>query len=379
MVKEEVGMKNKLKATIPFILIILLMLSNIVLADDWYEGEEGYFTIYDQGTNEVLFMTARSVSDGDEYISGDNKLYKIIKIEDNDYIAYAEYQEDITLPEISVVDQSALALMLQREDRRVGIFHTHSAESYVLSDGTDSIDGRGGIYKVGEAMERGLEANDVEVIRSEELHLPHDAGAYRRSRATKEEILMEGPSAVFDVHRDAIPPEQYAFELDGEEATKVRLVLGQRNQNIEKNRNLAYKLKAVADEMYPGMFKDIFIGKGNYNQDMAPNTILLEMGAHKNTREAAERTAEAFADVITVAVFGGQKEVATEDSQGETTTKTVENTEPAETDDTGSGRGMFIVLGIAAVLGIGFLFVSSSGKELKARFGDRFSNFLGRK
>jgi stage II sporulation protein P len=369
-------MKNKSKIIIfSFILLIVFTSTSTVYADDWYE-EEGYYTIYNKETSDLLFMIAHAVTTGDEYVSGDNKLYEIVEVKDNGYIGYAEYKEDVKLPEISIIEEQALALMLQPEDRKIGLFHTHSDESYEPSDGQYSINGKGGIYKVGEALKKGLEEKEINVIHKQDLHLPHDAGAYRRSRPTKEEILKQNPSAIFDVHRDAIPPEQYAYELDGEDATKVRLVLGQKNQNIEKNKNLAYKLKAVADEMYPGMIKDIFMGKGGYNQDLAPNTILLEMGAHKNTREAAEKTAASFADVIKVAVFGGEEKAPAEDGEPG---KTVKNTKPAATDNTGSGRGILIVLGIAAILGIGFLFISTGGKELRSKFGGTFSSFLGRK
>lgn len=369
--------KNKFKIIIfPLILLIIFTLASTAYADDWYE-EEGYYTIYNNETSDLLFMIAHAVAKGDEYVSGNNKLYEVVEVKENGYIGYAKFKEEVKLPEISTIEEQALALMLQQEDKKIGIFHTHSDESYEPSDGEYSINGKGGIYKVGDALKKGLEGKDINVIHKQDLHLPHDAGAYRRSRPTKEEILKENPSAIFDVHRDAIPAEQYDFELNGKDATKVRLVLGQKNQNIEKNKNLAYKLKAVADEMYPGMIKDIFMGKGSYNQDLAPNTILLEMGAHKNTREAAENTATSFADVIKVAVFGGEEKVApAEDGEPG---KTVKNTKPAATDNTGSGRGILIVLGIAAVLGIGFLFISTGGKELRSKFGGTFSSYLGRK
>ena len=371
-------LNKKLKYRLfPLVLIIYIFFSliNTVYADDWFE-EEGYYTIYIKDSSELLFMIAHAVSVGDEYLSGDNKLYEITEIRDSGYIGYAEFKENIKLPEISSIEEEALALMVQPKERKVGIFHTHSDESYEPSDGEASINGKGGIYKVGDALTKGLEDNKIKVIHKQDLHLPHDAGAYRRSRPTKEEILKQNPSAVFDVHRDAVPADQYSFQLNGEDATKVRLVVGKKNQNIEKNKNLAFKLKAVSDELYPGLLKDIFMGKGNYNQDLAPNTILLEMGTHKNTREAAENTAKSFADVIKVAVFGGEEKVEGEKGKPD---KVVKNTKPATTDKTGTGKGIFMVLGIAAVLGIGFLFISNGGKELRSKFGDTFSSFMGRK
>lgn len=373
---EEIKMRSrsKIRVVIPLVVILFTIFSSTVYADDWYEEKDGYYTVYNQKSDEVLCLIATKVSKGDQYVSGDNKLYEIVEVRDKDYTAYAKYKEDVKLPEISSTKQEALALMAEQGDKKIGIYHTHSDESYVPSDGTSSINGKGGVYKVGDALTSSLKKDGVDVVHRQDLHLPHDAGAYRRSRPTNKKILQETPSAIFDVHRDAIPAKQYDFKINGKSATKVRIVLGQRNQNIEKNKNLAYKLKAVADEMYPGMIKDIYMGKGDYNQDMAPNSVLLEIGTHENSREAAENTANAFGDAITVAVFGGEKQVPAEDGQPG---KTVKNTQPAETDNTGTGRGLFIVLGIAAVLGIGYLFISNSGKELKSKFGDRFSSFLG--
>lgn len=368
-------MKSKFKIVFPLILLIILTFTSIASADDWYE-DGGYYTVYNEETSDLLFMIAHTVSKGDEYLSEDNKLYEIVDIRGHGYTAYAKFKGDVKLPEISSIEEQALALMVKPEDRKVGIFHTHSDESYEPSDGKYSINGKGGIYKVGDALTKGLKGKDIQVIHKQDLHLPHDAGAYRRSRPTGQEILKENPSAIFDVHRDAIPAEQYDFEVNDKKATKVRLVLGKKNQNIEKNKNLAFKLKAVADEMYPGMIKDIYMGKGNYNQDLAPNTILLEMGSHKSTREAAENTAASFADVIKVAVFGGEEKAPAKEGEAE---KTVKNTKPAATDPKGTGKGMLIVLGIAAVLGIGFLFISMGGKELRSKFGGTFSSFLGKR
>ncbi|HHT50046.1 MAG TPA: stage II sporulation protein P [Eubacteriaceae bacterium] len=369
--------KKKKYVLSSLVLLFLLFFSfiNTAKADDWYE-EKGYYTIYIKDTSELLFMIAHGISIGDEYLSGDNKLYEIVEVKDSGYIGYAEFKEDIKLPEISSIEEEGLALMLQQQERKIGLFHTHSDESYEPTDGKSSIDGKGGIYKVGDALKKGLEENNINVIHKQDLHLPHDAGAYRRSRPTKEDILKQNPSAIFDVHRDGIPADQYSFKLNGKDATKVRLVVGKKNQNIEKNKNLAFKLKAVSDEMYPGLLKDIFMGKGNYNQDLAPNTILLEIGTHKNSREAAQNTAKTFADVIKVAVFGGGEKI---EGQKDEPAKTVKNTKPAATDNRGTGRGIFMVLGIAAVLTIGFLFISTGGKELRSKFGETFSSFIGRK
>lgn len=40
------------------------------------------------------------------------------------------------------------------------------------------------------------------------------------------------------------------------------------------------------------------MARGNYNQDLNPRSMLLEMGTQYNTREAAEYSAALFADIL---------------------------------------------------------------------------------
>ena len=72
-----------------------------------------------------------------------------------------------------------------------------------------------------------LEERGVSVTLSDATHHPHDAGAYRRSRQTAVELLKDGPSAIFDIHRDGIPdPDEYATTIGNEKMSKVRLLVG---------------------------------------------------------------------------------------------------------------------------------------------------------
>ena len=60
----------------------------------------------------------------------------------------------------------------------------------------------------------------IDVILDESTHLPHDSGAYRRSRQTAERLLQKGPDAIIDIHRDGIPDQnEYACSIDGEPTT----------------------------------------------------------------------------------------------------------------------------------------------------------------
>ncbi|WP_243149748.1 stage II sporulation protein P [Thermaerobacter sp. PB12/4term] len=185
-----------------------------------------------------------------------------------------------------------------RGEGLIGIYHTHNDESYIPTDGTHSVEGRGGIHKVGDVLGRELAQHGFRVVKSEALHLPHDRGAYRRSRRTALKMMPKNPLVLLDVHRDATPPEFYREVVKGQPVTQIRLVVGRENPFRRTNLAFARRLKAEADRSFPGLVKGIYYGRGNYNQDLGPRTLLLEVGAHTNSRIRAERGAAMFATVL---------------------------------------------------------------------------------
>lgn len=180
----------------------------------------------------------------------------------------------------------------------VGVYHTHNAEAYVPTDGTASRVPWGGIREVGKALVAALRAEGFEVRWSQAIHLPHDRGAYRRSRRTVARLLTDGPAILIDVHRDAAPRDFYRVTVRGEEVVGIRFVIGRQNPHRASNLAFARRMKAAADAVTPGLVKGIFIGRGNYNQDVGPRAILIEVGAHTNDRSEAERGAALFARVL---------------------------------------------------------------------------------
>ena len=62
--------------------------------------------------------------------------------------------------------------------------------------------------------------------------------------------------------------------------------------------NIAVKIQATAEEMYPGLFRAMLVRNSRYNQHVAPGALLLEVGATGNTMPEALRSMEYFANVL---------------------------------------------------------------------------------
>ena len=307
---------------------------------------------------------------GDLYIAGDNRQYTVIAVEDGQ----ATLREDgtVTLPDVRWLDADAAQPVNAAGGRRAALYCTHSDESYKPSDGTYSDAKRGSIYQVTHALGDAFEALGVTTEVSDALHHPHDAGAYRRSRQTAVQLLRQQPDAIFDIHRDGIPdPEQYAVTIGGEKLSKVRILVGRGNQYMESNKQFALQLKAVADKVHPGLIKDIYMGKGTYNQDLAPHALLFECGTYTLEKKRVLATMPMLAEVTVKALYGGiVGSAGTTDTQGSMQTEKggVVQGEPdaapgVADSGKGTGKGILWVVGIFAVgLAVYAFAATGSGK-----------------
>ena len=342
------------------------------------DADENVWTIYDEDGQYLTSIYGRVYLD-DEYISSDNRLYRIIEVDDSKRTAVAQYigQESLIEP-----DNEAVATVAQESKRLIGIYSTHSDESYIPTDGAESKEKDAGIYDVDEALKKALEERGIEVELDTTTHLPHDAGAYRRSRSTAARLLKFQPAALLDIHRDGIPdPDEYVQKIEDEDATKVRLLVGKSNPNADANRKFAKQIKAAADEMYPDLIKDIYIGKGDYNQELAPRAILLEFGTHTIKKERAIKSATYMADVLERVLFGSTAKAegaanADADAAGSETA--------AEAGGSGAAWGILWVVGIAlaAIVGYGLITTGSfSGMWNKVKRGasETTGGLLGKK
>lgn len=358
-----------------WILLLLLLLSPGVQA----LAETDVYTLVDAQGN-VITRFCGECETGDEYISGDNQHYRVTDIHRENQTATVEHLGKADMPDVSWLNMESSQPVSAVGSKKIALYCTHSDESYIEGDGTQSTDGRGGIYDVAGQLGQALEKLGVSVEISQETHLPHDAGAYRRSRSTAVALLKGQPNAIFDIHRDGIPdPDEYATRVGNKDMSKVRLLVGKGNQNKDANLSLAKQIKAVGDQMYPGLIKDIYMGKGTYNQDLAPRSVLLEFGTHTLNKERVLASAQPMSEIIYKALFGGISGSAGASDVSRGTPKTESTPQegtPAVEDNTGSGWAVWLVIGLVVVLGI-FAFLSTGGKGGASKFGRSFSEMTG--
>lgn len=321
-----------------------------------------YFTLVNEENN-IIHQTALEVFVGDIYIAADNSKYVVVEI--NGSTARCVYQGQEAMPTISADPQiqsnllnSTVPILKQGDKPTIAVYHTHSDESYVPNDGKESIDGKGGIYDVGAAFVEQLKAMGFNVDYNTENHNPHDVNAYNRSRKTASALLKSGPDAIIDIHRDAVPAGEYQTQVNGQNATKVKLVVGRSNPNMKTNMEFAKNLKAAMDSKLPGLSNGIFIGKGSYNQDLSPRAMLIEVGSDTNDKTAAEQGVKAFASILPT-VLGVSTDTSGGSNQNEPAAKPLGSNQKA-------GTTIVIMLVVVAAAVGGFYLLNKGSLSKKS-------------
>lgn len=334
--------------------IILVLLAALILLSPICRAEDDYYTVKNQKTGETIFRTAMEVSKGDYYITEQNKKYKVVEVKGQ--AAQAKFEEQVKLlPEGQLETALAQGLIAKKEKKEVGLYHTHSDESYKPSSGKESEPEGGDIHEVSEALAKSMRKKGIKVHYDDANHTPHDGGAYERSRRTALKLVRKGPDALLDIHRDGVPKaSEYVTEVNGEKTARIRLVVGRQNPKMKVNSKFAKYLKAAADKTYPGLMKGILYAKGKYNQDLSPRSVILEFGTHVIPKKLAINSTDMVATAVDKILYGA----------------------PAAKEKEAENRGAFssiLPILLVALIGGGLLLVANEG-SLSAAL-ERIKNF----
>ena len=345
---------------------LALALSPAALAESEPAEDAAVYTMVALDGTPVMSLAGR-IYPGDEYISSSNRLYVVMEVDDDARRAVAQCLGEE--PAYDAEEARAVFAAARADNKKsnggeklIALYSTHSDESYEKGDGSASKEGSGGIYDVDKALKAELEKLGIEVVLDTTTHLPHDAKAYSRSRRTAEELMKKRPDALLDIHRDGIPDEaEYETKVDGKETSKVRLLVGRSNPNASVNREFAKQLKSVADEKYEGLVKDIFIGKGDYNQAVSPKSLLLEFGTHTTDKTQAISATKYMADVLNTVLYGDHA-----------------SAEGAAGSGKGAARGVGVLVAVVALGGLVYALLSTGTlKDLGAKLSGGASELTG--
>lgn len=207
---------------------------------------------------------------------------------------------------------------LRSDQPTILIYHTHTTEAYTQTEAetyTESskwrtFDETRNVVAVGEELKNILELQyGFHVIHDKTDHEPPKlSAAYERSLVTMEKYHREYPSIVLfiDLHRDAYDTSNAPCDyltINGIETARLMLVVGKGEKYTDKpyytsNMVLAQRITEHLNSISPKLCRPIREKTGRYNQHVAPNCILVEVGHNANTLSQAKAAMQYLAESI---------------------------------------------------------------------------------
>ncbi len=243
---------------------------------------------------------------------------------------YIYDQSDAYDPELAAISSIKVSTdgVYPADAPLVLILHTHGTEAYT-DEGVawyypDAEIGRSNditknVVSVGARLAESLNSLGIPTLHCEIMHDEKSyTGAYEKSAETIKRYLKQYPSIqyVIDLHRDAIQRSggeivRPVTESNGNAAAQVMCVVGSGASTLggehwKKNLALAQRLRAELNESTPSLCRPTCLRDSAYNQQLAPYSILLELGAAGNTLSDANRTADLVAEALAKVITGNK-------------------------------------------------------------------------
>ena len=216
------------------------------------------------------------------------------------------------IPEIEFLSYTSAPTVL--------IIHTHGTESY-MENGAISYDFEKNeefahsttpdksVVEVGRVLSHALFELGINNIHCEKMHDKDEYRySYERAEETVEYYLEKYPTIklVIDLHRDSIIKSSGEIVrpvtvVDGKPTAQMMCVVGsdwggEENDKWERNLALALQIRKAINDEYGNVCRPPYLKSSTYNQEIAPCSILLEVGSSGNSMEEACNAVLLFAD-----------------------------------------------------------------------------------
>ncbi len=201
------------------------------------------------------------------------------------------------------------------------IVHTHGTESYSKDGAISYLDNGSEIARsentsenvvaVGAVMAEILNKNGIPTLHCTIMHdRIQYKDSYARAEETIKQYLAKYPSIklVIDLHRDAVIKStgelvRPVTEVNAEATAQVMCVVGSdwggdACPAWQNNLSLALKLRDSLNAKYVNLCRPTYLRASTYNQELAPYSLLLELGASGNSLAEAKRAAALVAQEL---------------------------------------------------------------------------------
>ena len=196
---------------------------------------------------------------------------------------------------------------LEQDSPLVYIYNTHDKEDYVNPDysiynincnvktASYILQDKLKEYNINSIVEERSPTNEVSKNKLDYKY------TYSYSRTYLEEAIKNYPSVkiFIDLHRDGVKKEVSTAVINGTSYAKLMFFLGLGHEKSKDNQKLVNDLENIIKKDYKEILRNTFIRKNDsYNQDLSPNSFLIEVGGNYNTIEEVYNSLDILAYAI---------------------------------------------------------------------------------
>lgn len=239
--------------------------------------------------------------------------------EEKDYIKIHIGEENI--PTINTSQDNQIAsineykndLRVTKDNPSILLYHTHSTETYsnFPENNYKSTDKSKSVMSVGSTLTDELSKKGWGVVHTTKYNDKVYNDSYPTSLKTIQDIKSNYDSIkiAIDIHRDARDldtqedkkkqNEIFTTTINGEKVAKFYFVVGAKNENLSEVQGLAEDITRFAEEKYPGITMPVLVKPyGKYNQFVAKNHMLVEIGSNATSIQEAQASTKYMANII---------------------------------------------------------------------------------
>ncbi|MDQ0888783.1 stage II sporulation protein P [Paenibacillus sp. V4I9] len=217
---------------------------------------------------------------------------------------------------LNIINPKQTVITEAKNEPLVFIYHTHNRESFVPElqsispEEAQSIDINKNITSVGKHLSEKLEDFNIKALvdRTDYASEPNFSykDSYRLSRETMVSAIKSNPALkmVFDIHRSSLPREKTTTKINGIDIAKIQFVVSISNKHYQENIKFASKLHDQLESLYQGLSSQVTLKDAptesslSYNQDLFPNSLLVEIGGPENSLEEEYRAVDLLSKAI---------------------------------------------------------------------------------
>lgn len=204
-------------------------------------------------------------------------------------------------------------LRVTKENPSVLIYHTHSSETYSESPAGNyhSQDKPNSVMSVGTSLTDELSKKGWGVAHTTKYNDLDYNTSYQTSLKTIQNLTSkyESIDIAIDVHREgrdiydeAVKKKEhdkYTTTINGERVAKFFFVIGPKNDNFNELKKIADDITRLAEAKYPGITIPVLVKPyGNFNQFVAKNHMLIEIGTNAVSIKEAKASTKYIANVF---------------------------------------------------------------------------------